>query len=411
MDNTKIGKYIRLRLKEKGITQEQLAEQLSITSSAVSQVLSGKNMFDYPNMILLAKILDEPLDRIINAGEETVTLLEEFSKLSLSEYLKKDPNLNKVQERDSKNISLIEYALKNKNYPLLKHLKEKVYLREIENDIRYASMVIANEDMEAFNLVNKNFLVFENKKFVGYSDQDAGISKKKFSDLSIEEQDFIDAIINTKNETIKKRFWFINKLKNNHNYRLSIVYYAIERDAVDFVKFIIDTQESFDSELKGVEGVKQNRYFDYLKYSVSSKSLKCIEYLYENLKTFSIDKVLENLVETKDIGFIKDFIEKFTNKTLERFYHQNLSNKYNTYNIFRELVLANKFDLLEYLLDLSDQESLDKLLRDVKEENVDLIKLFLIKGARFTFLDSESGRYIPNDQLTALMKSQILKNK
>ena len=155
------------------------------------------------------------------------------------------------------------------------------------------------------------------------------------------------------------------------------------------------------------ESVKQ-RYLDYLKYATISKSLKCIEYLYENLKIFSIDKVLEDLVATKDLEFIKMFSEKYTSKTIERFQHQSSPNKYNTYQLFRELVLANEFDLLEYLLDLSDQESLDKLLRDVKDENVDLIKLFLIKGARFTFLDSESGRYVPNDQLTALMKSQIL---
>lgn len=410
MDNTKIGNYIKIRLKEKGITQEKLAEELNISSSAVSQVLSGKNMFDYPNMILLAKILDESLDKIINAGEESVTLLEEMSKLSVEEYLKKDPELTKVLELDSKNNSLIEYVLKNKNYKLIKIIKEKKHLPELINDIRYATMVITNDDTEAFNHVNKNYLMFENNKF-GHTDQDAGIPNKKFYTLSNEEQDFIDAIINTKSESIKNSFWFINKLKSNYNYRLSFVYYAIERDALDFVKFIINTQESFDSKLRGVERVKQNRYLDFLKYATTSKSLKCIEYLYENLNTFNIENVLENLVETKDLDFIKKYVEKYTNKTVDRFYHQSLPIKFSTYNMFRELVFANEIELLEYLLDLSDQESLDKLLREVKEENVDLIKLFLIKGARFTFLDSESGRYIPNDQLTALMKSQILKNK
>ena len=410
MDNTKIGNYIRLRLKEKGITQEKLAEELNISSSAVSQVLSGKNLFDYQNMILLAKILDESLDKIINAGEESITLLEEMSKLSVEEYLKKDPELTKVRELDSKNNSLVEYVLKNKNYKLIKIIKEKKYLPELINDIRYATMVITNDDSEAFNQVNKNYLMFENKKF-GNADQDAGIPNKKFDTLSIVEQDFIDAIINTKSESIKNSFWFINKLKSNYNYRLSFVYYAIERDALDFVKFIINTQESFDSKLSGVERVKQNRYLDFLKYATTSKSLKCIEYLYENLNTFNIDNVLENLVETKDLDFIKKYVEKYTNKTVDRFYHQSLPIKFSTYNMFRELVFANEIELLEYLLDFSDQESLDKLLREVKEENVDLIKLFLIKGARFTFLDSESGRYIPNDQLTALMKSQILKNK
>ncbi len=89
-----------------------------------------------------------------------------------------------------------------------------------------------------FKHINKNYLVLENKKF-GHTDQDAGIPNKKFDTLSIEDQDFIDAIINTKSESIKNSYWFINKLKSNHNYRLSLLYYAIERDALDFVKFII----------------------------------------------------------------------------------------------------------------------------------------------------------------------------
>mgnify|MGYP003327255975 CR=1 FL=1 len=55
---------------------------------------------------------------------------------------------------------------------------------------------------------------------------------------------------------------------------------------------------------------------------------------------------------TKDLEFIKMFSEKYTSKTIERFQHQSSPNKYNTYQLFRELVLANEFDLLEYLLDL-----------------------------------------------------------
>ena len=70
-------------------------------------------------------------------------------------------------------------------------------------------MVISNEDVEAFNHINKNYLTYDIKKF-GRTDYDAGIPKKKFNDLSNEEQDFIDAIINTKKEVIKNSFWFFS---------------------------------------------------------------------------------------------------------------------------------------------------------------------------------------------------------
>ena len=69
MDNVKVGLYIKKRIAEKGITQDQLAEMMNITSSAVSQVLTGKNMFDVVNLQVLSRILDEPIDKILNAGK------------------------------------------------------------------------------------------------------------------------------------------------------------------------------------------------------------------------------------------------------------------------------------------------------------------------------------------------------
>lgn len=125
MNNIKICEYIKQRIKEKGISQDQLAEMLGVTSPAVSQVLNGKNMFDYPNMMNLAKILDEPMDKIVNAGEEAETYLEELSKLSVKDYEKKDPEYKKVRDVDSKSKTLLDYVLKNKNYQLTMKIVSK----------------------------------------------------------------------------------------------------------------------------------------------------------------------------------------------------------------------------------------------------------------------------------------------
>ena len=46
MNNTEVGTFIKEQLKLNNITQEVLAEKLGISSSAVSQGLSGKNSFD-----------------------------------------------------------------------------------------------------------------------------------------------------------------------------------------------------------------------------------------------------------------------------------------------------------------------------------------------------------------------------
>ena len=101
MDNVKVGLYIKKRIAEKGITQDQLAEMMNITSSAVSQVLTGKNMFDVVNLQVLSRILDEPIDKILNAGEEPETYLEILARKTQLEYKKDDPNLEKVKEKRS----------------------------------------------------------------------------------------------------------------------------------------------------------------------------------------------------------------------------------------------------------------------------------------------------------------------
>jgi transcriptional regulator with XRE-family HTH domain len=43
VDNREMREYVRRYMKEKGITQQMLAERLGISQAAVSQVLKGKS--------------------------------------------------------------------------------------------------------------------------------------------------------------------------------------------------------------------------------------------------------------------------------------------------------------------------------------------------------------------------------
>lgn len=49
IDNLKVAEKIKKLLKDNNMTQEQLANKLSITKSAVSQNLRGKSNFDIQN--------------------------------------------------------------------------------------------------------------------------------------------------------------------------------------------------------------------------------------------------------------------------------------------------------------------------------------------------------------------------
>ena len=56
MDLDKIGKFIALNRKNKGLTQEQLAEKLGVTNKTVSRWETGKYM---PDLSLLKPLSEE----------------------------------------------------------------------------------------------------------------------------------------------------------------------------------------------------------------------------------------------------------------------------------------------------------------------------------------------------------------
>ena len=68
MDNEKIGKYISLCRKNKGMTQQQLADILGVTNKAVSKWETGQGIPDVALLPQLATVLGVRIDDIF-AGE------------------------------------------------------------------------------------------------------------------------------------------------------------------------------------------------------------------------------------------------------------------------------------------------------------------------------------------------------
>jgi len=66
MDNTKIGAFITERRKAKHLTQQDLADKLSVTVQAVSKWECGKCMPDVSIMQSLCKFLDISINDLLN---------------------------------------------------------------------------------------------------------------------------------------------------------------------------------------------------------------------------------------------------------------------------------------------------------------------------------------------------------
>lgn len=103
MDQIKIGKFILNCRKEKGLTQEQLAEKLGVTSKSISRWENGNTMPDYS----LLKDLCNELD--INVNE-----LLSGEKIKGNDYMNKsEENLIKLRKQIDKRkkvLTIISYV-------------------------------------------------------------------------------------------------------------------------------------------------------------------------------------------------------------------------------------------------------------------------------------------------------------
>ncbi|MBE6708547.1 MAG: helix-turn-helix transcriptional regulator [Ruminococcaceae bacterium] len=98
-----IGKRIQLRRKQKGLTQEQIAEAMNVSIQMVSNLERGNKAIRIDNLVSISKILDISTDYILT-GKETLRdidlLMSQISQLS-----DKDRGMVEV---------IVEYCLHNK---------------------------------------------------------------------------------------------------------------------------------------------------------------------------------------------------------------------------------------------------------------------------------------------------------
>ena len=86
MNQTAIGSYILKKRREKNLTQEQLAENLSVSNKTISKWENGKSMPDYSMIEQLCKELSVTLPELMDgedAAEDSVRVYEDEQILDL----------------------------------------------------------------------------------------------------------------------------------------------------------------------------------------------------------------------------------------------------------------------------------------------------------------------------------------
>lgn len=89
MDSIKIGKYIAYKRKQKGLTQKELAELLSITDKAISKWERGTNLPDVTILPEIAKIFDISIDELLNGEDNIFTITKQTNKVYSFQITKK----------------------------------------------------------------------------------------------------------------------------------------------------------------------------------------------------------------------------------------------------------------------------------------------------------------------------------
>ena len=71
MDQKKIGGFLKELRKEKGVTQEQLAEQFNVSNRTISRWENGNNMPDLDILIEISDYYEVDLREILNGERKS----------------------------------------------------------------------------------------------------------------------------------------------------------------------------------------------------------------------------------------------------------------------------------------------------------------------------------------------------
>ena len=95
MNQITIGKFIARKRKEKNITQEQLAEKLSVSNKTVSKWETGRCMPDYSVIEMLCSELDITISELMDGKEDEGNGIREYDENQIIDLIKRTQSLEK----------------------------------------------------------------------------------------------------------------------------------------------------------------------------------------------------------------------------------------------------------------------------------------------------------------------------
>lgn len=342
MNNKKIGQFIKELLKSKGMNQDDLAKVLNITPQAVSKGLNGANIFDIGNLKTISDLFKVTIDDILN-GElqtSTSTMSEQERLVRLGINAVKSADVTVINSADSKNMTVLQYAIIQSNHEILEYILEHKYLQ------KWYSQILSDDNF--LKLIIDNGL---QKHLLNMGSYNSMTKVNNFSRTSKElwacsDENLIELLYSMKNSI---RDWNPNILEIS-NFDLAIRF----NNKVVINKWFKSLEQSdkvISGNLEFVEtAVKYfNHYFveKFLLYLKESKNLRRASFTVDAYNLYSGDpKLLDYILNAfTDVGITVNY-KNFSN-LLEEFYEKkDYSNlvKYSKYGS----VSTNKIDNFDF---------------------------------------------------------------
>ena len=97
MDQFKIGSFLKELRKEKGLTQEKLAEQLNVSNRTISRWETGSNMPDISMLVEIADFFNVSIPEIIDGERKSENMDQETrdTAVKMAEYSKNEARVGK----------------------------------------------------------------------------------------------------------------------------------------------------------------------------------------------------------------------------------------------------------------------------------------------------------------------------
>lgn len=173
------GEKLKNARKEAGLSQEQLAEKLSVSRSAVAKWEADNGMPDVNNLKAMAVLLNTSIDYLLDEDEK-ITFNETREPIELESYEKTG------KCRDKKDAAAYwRYRDADAIYPLIRSrkLSNKEFLLDLVTSWGVSQLADYANNMDGYYLVekgSKQFLVRVSKDFITSSELADRVDPKKF---------------------------------------------------------------------------------------------------------------------------------------------------------------------------------------------------------------------------------------